>query len=207
MAGLGKKTFVNGDVLPASELNGYLMEQSVMRFASAAARDTDIPSPTEGMMCYLDNVNWLMNYNGSSWVFVAGDRPYFFGTTSSQSLVTATNTALATTQSIITNRGSFALTATPGVITVPLTGIYAVTGAVEYGSSATGYRNANLDLNGTIAFRSRSMAVTTAATTSQVSISANILINAGGYIALTGYQNSGATLAVGGFLSVTYLGA
>lgn len=71
MAGAGKKTFVNGDVLTASQVNTYLMEQAVMRFASASARTTAIPSPTEGMTSYLDDTNTLAIYDGSAWQTVA----------------------------------------------------------------------------------------------------------------------------------------
>ena len=70
MAGAGKKTFVNGDVLTASEVNTYLMEQAVMRFASAAARTTAIPSATEGMVTYLMDTNAVEIYDGTSWYSV-----------------------------------------------------------------------------------------------------------------------------------------
>ena len=39
MAGAGAKLFVSGDVLTAAQVNTYLMDQAVMVFASAAARD------------------------------------------------------------------------------------------------------------------------------------------------------------------------
>lgn len=67
MAGLGKKTFIAGDVLTASDVNGYLMDQSVMRFADAAARTAALPSPTQGMLSYLDDQNRVEVYDGSSW--------------------------------------------------------------------------------------------------------------------------------------------
>lgn len=68
MAGLGKLTFVNGDVLTASQVNGYLMEQSVMVFASAATRTTALPSPSDGMISYLKDVKLYYTYNGTAWV-------------------------------------------------------------------------------------------------------------------------------------------
>jgi len=71
MAGAGYKTFVNGDVLDAGEVNTYLMQQSVMVFANSTARDTALPSPSEGMVCYLSNINTLVVYNGSAWIAVA----------------------------------------------------------------------------------------------------------------------------------------
>jgi hypothetical protein len=67
MAGAGRKTFVAGAVLTASDVNSYLMDQSVMRFASASARSTAIPTPSEGMMSYLDDTNQVEVYTGASW--------------------------------------------------------------------------------------------------------------------------------------------
>jgi hypothetical protein len=72
MAGLGKKTFTAGAVLTASDVNGYLMEQSVMVFASAAARSSAIPSPSAGMVTYLTDLNQMQAYNGSAFAAVGG---------------------------------------------------------------------------------------------------------------------------------------
>lgn len=67
MAGSGKKTFTSGEVLTASDVNGYLMDQAVMRFASSAARGSAIAAPSEGMVTYLDDTDQLEVYNGSLW--------------------------------------------------------------------------------------------------------------------------------------------
>jgi len=72
VAGLGKKTFVAGEVLEASEVNGYLMDQSVMVFAGTAERGSAIPSPSEGMVTYLEDANSLEFYNGTSFEAVGG---------------------------------------------------------------------------------------------------------------------------------------
>lgn len=64
--------FVAGEVLEASEVNGYLMDQSVMVFADAAARTAAIASPTEGMLTYLQDVNALEVFNGSTFDAVGG---------------------------------------------------------------------------------------------------------------------------------------
>jgi hypothetical protein len=63
-----RKTFVTGTVLTASDVNTFLMNQSVMVFASASARNTAITSPTEGMIAYLSDTNALTLYDGSAWV-------------------------------------------------------------------------------------------------------------------------------------------
>jgi hypothetical protein len=61
-----RKTFIDGDVLPASDLN-LLMNQSVMTFATSAARTTALPTPTEGMLTWLEDVNRYESYSGSAW--------------------------------------------------------------------------------------------------------------------------------------------
>ena len=66
MAGLGFKTFASGEVLTAANVNGYLMEQTVMAFTSASARDVSIASPSAGMFAYLTDEEALYYYNGSA---------------------------------------------------------------------------------------------------------------------------------------------
>ena len=76
MAGAGYKLFNTGDVLTAAQVNTYLQEQAVMRFASAAARTTALSGVlAEGMVSYLDDINQVQVYNGSSWVAVGGSSP------------------------------------------------------------------------------------------------------------------------------------
>lgn len=67
MAGAGFKTFVSGAVLTAGEVNTYLMEQAVMTFADSTARDAAVTSPSEGMVCYLADTNYVQVYDGSAW--------------------------------------------------------------------------------------------------------------------------------------------
>lgn len=73
MAGLGFKQWVTDDVLSATDLNGYLADQAVMVFASAAARTSGITVPSEGMITYLTDSNTLAFYNGSAWVAFSAD--------------------------------------------------------------------------------------------------------------------------------------
>jgi len=61
------KVFSNGDALTGGELNTYLMNQSVMVFASATARTAALPSPSEGMVTYLEDTNVLYLWNGATW--------------------------------------------------------------------------------------------------------------------------------------------
>lgn len=74
MAGAGKKTFTAGETLTASDVNTYLMEQSVMVFGGTAARSSAIPTPSEGMVSYRSDIDNLELYNGSNWKSVAGQQ-------------------------------------------------------------------------------------------------------------------------------------
>jgi hypothetical protein len=73
MAGAGYKLFQTGDVLTAAQVNTYLNEQTVMVFASAAARTSALTSVlAEGMVSYLQDTNAVEVYNGTAWVGVSG---------------------------------------------------------------------------------------------------------------------------------------
>jgi hypothetical protein len=63
-----RKQFVAFTRFDASDVNSFLMDQSVMVFASVAARTTAIPTPVEGMVTYLEDSNNISVYNGSAWV-------------------------------------------------------------------------------------------------------------------------------------------
>jgi len=63
-----RKVFTAGEVLSATDVNEFLMDQMVMTFAGTAARGSAIASPTEGMLTYLADTNTFEFYNGTSFV-------------------------------------------------------------------------------------------------------------------------------------------
>lgn len=80
MAGTGVRLFLSGEIAYAADVNTYLMDQVISRFANAAARDAAFgdgvpvaqggsgkPQLSEGRFCYLDDINEVQFYNGSSW--------------------------------------------------------------------------------------------------------------------------------------------
>jgi hypothetical protein len=76
MPGLGKKTFTAGDVLIAGDVNNYLMDQTVMNFATVAARSSAIPVPSTGMVSYVGDtgsetpastIPQIQAYTGAAW--------------------------------------------------------------------------------------------------------------------------------------------
>jgi hypothetical protein len=74
MAGAGYNLFATGNVLTAAQVNTYLMQQSVMVFASSAARTAALSGVlAEGMVSYLQDTNSLEVYDGSAWIGATGD--------------------------------------------------------------------------------------------------------------------------------------
>jgi hypothetical protein len=61
--------FVNGQTLPASRVQDYLMNQSVMVFADDSARTSALYGiTTQGMVTYLVATNALEMFDGLNWV-------------------------------------------------------------------------------------------------------------------------------------------
>jgi hypothetical protein len=72
MAGLGYRIFSAGEVLTASNVQGYLQDQAVMVFAGTAARGSALTSgtvslATEGMVTFIKDVDQIQTFNGSTW--------------------------------------------------------------------------------------------------------------------------------------------
>jgi hypothetical protein len=69
--GSGYKNFTAGAVLTASDVNNHLMEQSVMYFATTAARDAALSGRLEDGMTVYQGTNdaneGLWSYHGSAW--------------------------------------------------------------------------------------------------------------------------------------------
>jgi hypothetical protein len=73
MAGAGAKKFPAFSKLSSNDVNNYLADQVIMRFATTTARDAAFgglgePTLAEGMTAYIDNLNVLQTYDGSNWV-------------------------------------------------------------------------------------------------------------------------------------------
>ena len=89
MAGAGYKLFNTGDVLTAAQVNTYLMQQTVMVFASSTARTTALSGVlAEGMVSYLQDTNATEVYDGSAWVGIANSGDITSVTTGSDSGLT-----------------------------------------------------------------------------------------------------------------------
>jgi len=97
MPGLGRKTFTPLEVLTAANVNGYLMDQSVMVFAGTAARSSALGTGVSaGMVSFRSDGTAWEGYNGTSWVPLVN--------VDTSSFITASSTATLTNKSIDGNQ-------------------------------------------------------------------------------------------------------
>ena len=102
MAGAGYKLFTTGSVLTAAEVNTYLQQQTIMVFASSAARTTALSGVlAEGMFSYLSDTNAFEYYDGAAWQSVSSPGDITAVTTAAGSGLAggATSGAVALTRS------------------------------------------------------------------------------------------------------------
>ena len=145
--GSGFKNFTAASVLTASDVNNFLMEQSVMSFASTGARDVSVTAPEDGMVAYIrsnDASEGLYTYNGTSWRKGPGwNAPWgvMASVTQSGALVTTSGT----TEITVTNTASFSSIANRNYLFTVSTSCY---DDVATGSQFT-FRLRNGSLTGT----------------------------------------------------------
>jgi hypothetical protein len=112
-----RKIFVAGDVLTASDVNTFLMDQSVMTFADSTARASAIGTATEGMLTYLEDTNAFQYFDGSDYVDLV-DIPT--PTSPTNSTVTTAYTA------VVGNAGGFLLSTSSSAITVTFDDVFTI---------------------------------------------------------------------------------
>jgi hypothetical protein len=188
-------TFTAGSDALASEVNTYLMDQAVQTYASASARNTAIPSPTEGQLTYLSDINqYQASHGGSTWYPVAGQMPlYDAGKTGTQNLGSGSENTISWNTATV-NRGGFTIAS--NILTVPHTGLYDITALIGWSGNATGYRIARLYVNGSIVLNDYNTPATANAITQGINIT-GLTLTANDTIEIRGLQNSGATLTIG----------
>jgi hypothetical protein len=125
---LGRKVWSAGEVLAAADVNGYLMDQTVMVFANASSRSASIPTPSAGMTTFRQDGTVTEVWSGSAWVSAnsVGGTILINATNVVNTLAASTATAytfLSSDQSTVlqfTNAGT--VTATVGTATALTSG-------------------------------------------------------------------------------------
>jgi hypothetical protein len=217
MAGLGRKIFTTGDVLTAADLQGYAVDQSVMVFADFADRTARVPSPSQGMLAFRNDLGFMSQYrelynastnpggaNSAGWYPVAG-QAMFFGTA-----------GRSTTNNTVQNVGAAAYLYTEIVdplswhststntdrITTNIGGVYRVTASCQWAAGATGNRRLRLTKNGAGVMESR----VSAAISSANNLTHVVQMNAGDYFIVDTFQDNGTTLTSTVSVHVEFLG-
>ena len=150
----GYHLFASGEVLTAANANGYLMNQTVMVFASAAARTSALSGVlAEGMASYRTDSHVLEYYNGSAWVTASVYAAPTLGSTSIGSGATVTTVAGLTLTSPSINNGY--MTSPKELTTVSAT---SATGTVNCDLLTQGvlYYTSSAGANWTLNFRGNS---------------------------------------------------
>jgi hypothetical protein len=206
-------TFTAGNDAIASQVNTYLMDQSVMAFPSASARGSAISSPTEGMITYLDDINQFQgSHGGSTWYPIAGVMPFVhYNHTATQSIANNTETTISSWV-LVSSKGMTAasdyFTQASGTFTVVKSGFYRIQAAANFSTNATGIRSLGITAGGASFGRTVAPAYTITGQTLVQNILELDLV-AGDTINLQVAQSSGGalTLTTNTRIKITYLGA
>ena len=216
-AGLGYIEFATGDILTAAAANGYLASQTVMVFASSAARASAITSPQEGMFSYLKDTNATEYYSGSAWVALGGSStPTFVGArvfkSSSQSISNSTVTDLTFDSETFDTDAFHSTSTNTDRLTVPAgkAGKYLVIAKMSFAGGVNGIRQVFVYKNTT-----EMEALTwqnTSNSNADMCLSTIVDLAVADYVKMVCWQNNGGSLNANSgsaytAFSMEYLGA
>jgi hypothetical protein len=217
MAGLGYKLFSSGEVLTAANLQGYAVDQSVMVFASSAARTAALAAPSQGMVSFLTDSGtyWYYSelYNASTnpgGSLAAGHYPLpssaaFIGTatrTTTNSTVEDVGAASYLYTELSDGLGWHSAATNTERITPTVAGLYRVTATCAWAGGGTGVRRAQLLRNGTLIAESR---LDAAVSSNSNMISHIVKMNGSSdYLNFNTFQGSGGNLAATFITSIEF---
>jgi len=118
--------------LDASDVNTFLMDQSVMSFAGTAARGSAIATPVEGMVTYLEDSDLLSIYETGAWRTSVSPRGGVL-----QVVYNSTTTATTTTSTTFTNT-ALSATLTPKSATSKILVLVSQNGLTKINETAGG---------------------------------------------------------------------
>jgi hypothetical protein len=169
------KTFSSGEVLTASDLQQYSVDQSIFTFASSADRTTNLPSPSQGMMSFLNDSGTVWQYyelynastnpagaSAAGWYPVPGSA-VFMGTCGSFTTTNGVAADAGATGNLYTENidplgWHSAVTNTQRIIPT-VAGVYRFSSNAIFASNATGSRAASFFKNAVRAFTTSNTAI------------------------------------------------
>ena len=202
----GYKDFTAGATLAAADLEDYCQNQSVMRFATTAARDTALASvKTEGMLAYSVANDRMYMYDGTDWKVVAwgsiSGRPGVVLTGAAQTITTATATDVTWNVETVDVDGWISVPGTTLTVPTGWTGQYIITATGSWSASAGTSQHLVVDING--AARADGMVD---GTFSRPTVSVVASLTATDTVKVRVYHNAGANRDFTPRLEIAYLG-
>jgi hypothetical protein len=208
MAGLGYKSFAPGEVLTAANLQGYAVDQSVMKFATTAARTSALAALSQGMMSWIDATGslevYMELYNASTnpggavtagWYPVPGASMFYGIATRSAATGTVYSVGASgfTYTEYIDPYGWHSAVTNTERVTPTIAGLYRITVNVQHAANASGSRRVQIFKNTTQVTGQTGSAVSpgSAATSSTAVIAMN---GSTDYFYATTFQDSGSSL-------------
>jgi hypothetical protein len=180
-------------------VGGALVAQSLRAvFASNAARDSAIPAPTAGMLCFVsDSGQVQLNINSTTggWYPIAGQMPLFdVSKTATQTGVVSATITTVTWPTATTNRGGF--TVASNQVTVPLAGVYTINAAVTFdsGNTAGNNRHVLIYVNGSAITRDYGFPGNTVDAALRSTIT--LILAANDVVDVRAYQSSGSNMTL-----------
>lgn len=203
----GYKDFTAGAVLAAADLEDYCQNQSVMRFATTAARDTALSSvKTEGMLAASLADDRLYVYTGSTWQYLghysSAGRPGVVLTGAAQTITTSTATDLTWNAESFDVDGWIAVPGTTLTVPTGWGGQYHICCNGSWSASAGTSQHVVIDVNGSA--RADGMVD---GTFSRPTANLLITLAAGDTIKCRVFHNAGANRDFTPRLEIAWLGA
>lgn len=167
-----------------------------------------------GLLCYEQSTGQYWRYNGSGWLLEPiGDVPriQLDRTSAGTGFFTSGTTTTISGWTATQNRGGF--TESSGVVTVPFSGRYNISGFFGYNSNTSGYRVWQINCNGSSNQIFRNIWNPISGTSMGSVVASGVRLVAGDTVALQGLQSSGSTIDLfyqSGFrtnFTIEYVGA
>lgn len=175
-----------------------LVPQTIMRFASASARNAAIPSPVAGMQAWLTAEKLMTYYDGTSWTTYEPPQVQTLNSSFSLSSHATNYTALNLGSVVSANRSGMWAGGQPTRLVAPAAGTYAVGGVIIWPGtlgSADGRAEFRVNGSGTPSSSAR-FSVTRGSSGNAAATASGYLVftAAGQYAEVYANQNSGSTL-------------
>lgn len=183
----------------AKAIANTLAGRSIMRFASSSTRTATIPSPVEGMMSWLQDVDSLEYFNGTSWITFEAPQVQTYNAAASLASHATNYFALNLGGIISSNKTGMWASGNPTRLVAPTPGTYAVTGSIVWPGglgSNDGRAEFRLNGSGTASNTARfSIARGSVGNAPSVASGTVIFTASGQYLELYANQASGSTIS------------